>query len=105
MFFSRTLFPSRHILKVSILETDAWRGGAPLSILRRDGAACEISGKQQRDDFDCVWCGAFGCPIFPGAIFAGRFGCSAGDVWRGSVQKLLLGGLSMKWYLSAVLNS
>lgn len=71
-------------------------GGAPLSILRRDGAACEISGKQQRDDFDCVWCGAFGCPIFPGAIFAGRFGCSAGDVWRGSVQKLLLGGLSMK---------
>ncbi|MBS6249921.1 MAG: stage V sporulation protein SpoVM [Clostridiales bacterium] len=64
--------------------------------MRRDGAACEISGKQQRDDFDCVWCGAFGCPIFPGAIFAGRFGCSAGDVWRGSVQKLLLGGLSMK---------
>lgn len=72
------------------------RGDHPLSILRRGGAACEIPGKQQRDDIDCVWRRAFGSPLFPGAIFAGRFGCSAGDIWRGSVQKLLLGGLSMK---------
>lgn len=66
------------------------------SILRRDGAVCEMPGKQQGNDLDCVRRRAFGGPLFSGAVFTRRVGGPAGAVWRGSVQKLLLGGLSMK---------
>lgn len=81
---------SEHVRKDRCLE--GWNS----FILRRGGAACETSGKQQGNDFNCVRRWASCSPFFPSAVFIGRIGGSAGAVWRDSVQKLLLGGLGMK---------